>query len=497
MFGIVGGVTAEVAISTEVPLERLEAQICEGAAHLAAGIGRWLLLVGEFDRRKGYERWECRSAAFWLNWHCGISVRTAQDQVRVGRALLEYPSIGEALCSGRLSYSKVRAITRVVTPETEAALIELASAVPTSQIERVVAGRKQVDVNENAAVHKARHLDAYCDEDGSLVGMFRLDPDEGAALLAALTLGKDVLRSQKRSAERSSATAEPKPEMDDCSPASLRPKISNADALALMVETMLAADHATDISRHERTLVVVHLNADGTEAHLHDGPTITAETGRRLACDGSICGLLFAKGSEVLDLGRTQRLPNRAQRRALMARDGGCRFPGCTERRYVEAHHVVHWIDGGPTDLANLVLLCWRHHHAVHEGGFSMRFEHGVVNVWKPDGSLLHSESLLANGPGIVEQNEALGLRITPESVVSQWDGRRLTHEMLSDTVGGLLWLEDRYRREVEATNSATVTAAEHPQGADAEYPAVIVIDDDSDEDVPLVEEWSAVVIAD
>src|SRR5436305_3952518 len=195
MFGIVGGVAEQVTASVEVPLERLEARICEGAAHLAAGVGRWLLLVGEFDRRKGYERWECRSAAFWLNWHCGISVRTAQDHVRVGRALLEYPRIGEALCSGELSYSKVRAITRVVTAETEATLIELASAVPTSQIERVVAGRKQVDVNENGALHNARHLDAYFDEDGSLVGMFRLDPDEGAALLGALTVGKEVLRS--------------------------------------------------------------------------------------------------------------------------------------------------------------------------------------------------------------------------------------------------------------------------------------------------------------
>src|SRR6266446_1906504 len=85
MFGIIGGVAEQVVASTEVPLERLEAQICEGAAHLAAGVGRWLVLVGEFDRRKGYERWECRSTAFWLNWHCGISVRTAQEQVRVGR----------------------------------------------------------------------------------------------------------------------------------------------------------------------------------------------------------------------------------------------------------------------------------------------------------------------------------------------------------------------------------------------------------------------------
>src|SRR3954469_4107093 len=246
MFAILVDVAEQVTTSVEVPLERLEAEICEGAAHVAAGMGQWLLLVGEFDRRKGYERWECRSAAFWLNWHCGIRIRTAQDQVRVGRALLDYPRIAEVLCRGELSYTKVRAITRVVTPETEATLIDLASAVPASQIERVVAGRKRVDVLEDQVAHNVRHLDAYYDDDGSLVGMFRLGPDEGAALLAALTLGKDVLRHQKRSAERSDAGTGRSPESDDCSPQPLRPAVSNADALALMVETMLAADHAKD-----------------------------------------------------------------------------------------------------------------------------------------------------------------------------------------------------------------------------------------------------------
>src|SRR3954447_14821100 len=107
MFGIVIGVDGQAVASVEVPLERLEAQLTEGAAHLAAGMGRWLLLVGEFDRRKGYERWEARSTAHWLNWHCGVSLRTGQEQVRVGRSLLEYPAITEAFCSGRLSYSKV------------------------------------------------------------------------------------------------------------------------------------------------------------------------------------------------------------------------------------------------------------------------------------------------------------------------------------------------------------------------------------------------------
>ena len=482
MFGIITGVAEEVVASVEVPLERLEAQICEGAAHLAAGVGRWLLLVGEFDQRKGYERWECRSTAFWLNWHCGISVRTAREQVRVGRALMDYRRIAEAPCSGRLSYSKVRAITRVVTPETEATLIDLASAVPASQkMERVVAGRKRVDVLENAASHKTRHVDAYYDEDGSLVGMFRLGPDEGAALLAALTLGKDLLRDQKGSAEPSGV--ESKPEADDCSPKPLRPKVSNADALALMVETMLGADHTRDISRHERTLVVVHLDPD--RAHLHEGPNISTETAKRMSCDACVCGVLMRDNVEILDLGRTKRLPNRAQRRALMVRDGGCRFPGCTERRYVEAHHVRHWTDGGPTDLANLLLLCWLHHHAVHEGGFRMTFEHGLGTVWRPDGTLLASESLIAEDPGIVEQNKALGLHITPESVAAQWDGTRLTPEILSDTVTGLLWLEDRCRREAAATNAAAAVVEPDPE-YDADYPDVIVIDDEDDDDLAV-----------
>jgi hypothetical protein len=114
----------------------------------------------------------------------------------VGRALLVYPRVAEALCSGRLSYSKVRAITRVVTPETEATLIDLASAVPTSQIERIVAGRKRVDALGDTDNHRARHFDTYSDDDSSAVGMFRLDADEGAALHAALTLGKEILRGE-------------------------------------------------------------------------------------------------------------------------------------------------------------------------------------------------------------------------------------------------------------------------------------------------------------
>jgi hypothetical protein len=299
--------------------------------------------------------------------------------------------------------------------------------------------------------HAARHLSTLTDDDGSLVGTFRLDPDEGAALLAALTLGKDLLRAG-RSAEHAGEECSAEHSRDDCSTEPLRPAVSNADALALMVETMLAGDHPGSISRHERTLVMVHLDAQSGEAHLHDGPSLEPDSARRVACDASVCGVLL-KDLEVLGLGRTQRLPNRAQRRALMARDGGCRFPGCVERRYVEAHHVLHWIDGGPTDLANLVLLCWRHHHAVHEGGYRMALAAGALTVWRPDGSVLQSDGLFTGDPAaIVAENKRLGLPITSTSVVSQWDGRAVSYP---DAVEGLLRLEDRYRREVEAEDES------------------------------------------
>src|SRR3954447_26010857 len=100
MFGIVIGVDGQAVATAEVPLEHLEAQICEGDAHVAAGMGRWLLLVGEFDRRKGYERWESRSTAFWLNWHCGISVRTAREQVRVGGRCWTTPASAKPCARG-------------------------------------------------------------------------------------------------------------------------------------------------------------------------------------------------------------------------------------------------------------------------------------------------------------------------------------------------------------------------------------------------------------
>lgn len=179
----------------QVPLEHLEAQITQLAGHRSAATCRWLLLVAEFDRREGYARWECRSTAHWLNWHCGVSFPAAREHVRVGRAFDGLPMITSAFAAGTISYSKVRAVTRVATPATEETLLEWAQSATAAQLDRIVAGRQTVGRNEAQQLHLSRHLTARHDDDGSLVGSFRLDPDEGAALLAALTRGKDLLRT--------------------------------------------------------------------------------------------------------------------------------------------------------------------------------------------------------------------------------------------------------------------------------------------------------------
>lgn len=129
----------------ERSLHELEDAITEGAARLDAAMCAWLLDVAEFDRRAGYVSWECRSTAHFLNWRCGVSLHAARQQVRVARALESLPLARAAFADGRLSYSKLRALVKIVTPETEQQLVEWAQCATAAQFEKVVAGRRSVD----------------------------------------------------------------------------------------------------------------------------------------------------------------------------------------------------------------------------------------------------------------------------------------------------------------------------------------------------------------
>ena len=174
-----------------VPTERLEAEICTVAGRLAAMECRWLLLVGEFDRRQAFDAWECRSTAHWLTWKCAMGSRTAHEKVRVARDLEGLPLVTAAFAAGELSYSKVRAISRIATPATEEDLVTIARHATGAQIECLAAGRRRADRLDAESSDTGTGDPGYSvrwhhDESGAVVIHARLAPESGAVVINAL-----------------------------------------------------------------------------------------------------------------------------------------------------------------------------------------------------------------------------------------------------------------------------------------------------------------------
>ncbi len=176
-----------------VPLERLEEQICELAGHLTAATCRFLVLLADFDARRGWASWEMASCASWLSWKCQMSSGTAREHVRVARALRDLPVIRGEFAAARLSYAKVRALTRIATPATEAGLAEIAGPMTGNQLERFARAHRQVSHADDATARIRRRLTWRFEDDGSLAGTFRLPPLAGAVLLKALRAAAEDL----------------------------------------------------------------------------------------------------------------------------------------------------------------------------------------------------------------------------------------------------------------------------------------------------------------
>src|SRR5881628_3278 len=369
-------------------LDRLGDEIAELSAHLDAATAQLLDLIREFDARDGWNT-GFRSCAHWLAWRVGMDLGAARERVRVARALGTLPRLAHALARGELSYAKVRALTRVATPDTEERLLAVGKAGTAEHVERIVRGWRQVDrqaeARQTARRHAGRALHVYQDEDGMIVIRGRLAPEVGAVVMRALDAARETLY------QRSRETAGDM--MIEDVPAETPPMAQQqADALALVAETALHRGIDPD-AVGDRYQVVVHVDAPvlaDTDAPgqsvLEDGTHVSAETSRRLACDASRVVMRHDAQGRAVELGaRTRTIPP-ALRRALDHRDRGCRFPGCGVR-FGQGHHIRHWAHGGPTTLSNLALLCRRHHRAVHEEGYRVeRAPDGALRFLRPDG---------------------------------------------------------------------------------------------------------------
>ena len=467
---------------------------------------RAMQLLAEFHRRDGWRDTGFPSTAEWLAWRIGIRLNAARERLRTALALEELPATSQAMANGELSFTKVRSLTRVATPENEATLLDFARAGSAANLERVVRGWKTLDrkseVTAEQVRYRSRRFSAWVDDDGMVVVRGRLDPEAGAVLMRAVEAAGDALyRRGAEGAEGCDAEAGCQGRTEDEARAGLEettPEQRRADAVGLLAERALAAgfgaasggegrgpdaglahDHEVDgkaddahddasqaehdapaetvnqgqvryrgnvgaevpISgtRAERYQVMLHVDAgtlSGGEApsdaptlsgvptlspggeggapgepgmsELDDGTRVSAETSRRVACDAGLVTIPRGPDGRVLGAGRRTRTVSPALRRALEARDRGCRFPGCG-LRFTDAHHVKHWADGGETSLRNLVLLCRRHHRAVHEGGVQVCLDRdGQVVFFTPKGQPLFG------APPVSPVRRAPPLRPTP-----------------------------------------------------------------------------------
>ena len=520
-------------------IDLLESEIVTLHAHLCAEEYQFLVKLREFDLRRGWEAYHFNHCAEWLNMKCGISLSTGREKLRVAKALFFLPHISGAYQNGELSYSKVRAMTRVATEITERELLGYARKATASQVDQHCAGLRNVQQKFSTPCANRAHDQRKLRLTPTLDGRFLLNgelPEESARLvLKALELCMaQACREKDPSAEDleelENPSAEGVPVWDSEDPAAQRAAAvkrdqQNADALVDIAQVYLAGGTQRKTSTADHYQVLVHVD----EAALRGQPSadsksdLPIETVRRLCCDGSVVAVTESKASNAvkvrvhaeapdrantsrdafevspavstngstgvisavtpvdshngaltdlvddpsrdafavspatpadnaptgsttdsqvntltdsahnpsrdalefspatsaddapagstvnsqdnaltdlagdpsrdafavppaigpnatagrprpsLNLSRKHRLVQPALRRALEARDRGCRFPGCIHERWLDAHHVVHWADGGETSLENTLLLCSSHHRLLHEGGFAIR----------------------------------------------------------------------------------------------------------------------------
>ncbi|HZF30958.1 MAG TPA: DUF222 domain-containing protein [Gammaproteobacteria bacterium] len=444
----------------------LEARMTELWANLNAGTYCFLQLLAEYDRTKGYERHGLVNSAQWLNWMCGIGTVAAREKVRVARALENLPQISALFAKGELSYSKVRAMTRVATPATESVLVHVALHGTASHVEKLVQKYRWTERRDAGKLAQQRHLDrqlSYFFDGDDFVLYARLPPEVGMIVRKALEAAGDLLRASAidPAAQREGHIAAGTWALayQEMSAGAKR-----ADALRLLAETFLAnpSDEPGFSPNAERYQVVVHVDqavlqsqieVDDSEPHrceLDDGPALALDTVRRLSCDAATVGIVEGGDGEPLDIGRKTRVIPVAIQRALRSRDGGCRFPGCDRTRFTEGHHVKHWADGGETKLSNLVTLCGFHHGLVHEGGFGVSTtDDGLFLYTRPDGQRIPDAGKSFRGnisgeeqtPRICALNREAGVQIDASTGRCGWLGETMDY---STAIEGMQSLRDR-----------------------------------------------------
>ena len=454
------------------------------AGHINHADWRFIKLIAAMDRTRGWDERGYCNLGNWLDHRCGLGPCAARERIRIGRALARLPSIDAAFRDGVLSYSKVRAITRVATRENEAMLLAIAGRSSAAELESLVRAHERVGASDRERVpSEARRSLSWHYEDGMVVITAAVPAERGALVIEALQKVVDA-RADERDAHYESllagdcarvaaasdaegadagfvaeptapgpvgnegtngtaeavstgegqhpngaAAAEPAviaAGPGDVSAETERPAAGDSEdeatgaldlpapfAFELSTTEQRYADAFVDIAEHylangpsrrqrrtgQRYEVVLTIGrnelakqsaAGGARYHVDPDWGVDEEDARQIACDADLTEFIQDAGGNLLNYERRRRIVPARLMRALKLRDHNrCRFPGCPHQRYVEAHHIRHWIDGGETRLENLVLLCSAHHRLLHHGAFHITVVDGEIVFVSRDGEVI------------------------------------------------------------------------------------------------------------
>ncbi len=359
-------------MKTLTPIEDLDRNILTLCTRINAATYELLVLIREFDERAGFLKWGLENCAEWLAWRCDLSMTTAMEKVRVAHALKLLPLVSESFAAGELSYSKVRALTRVANRDNEHELLTFAlRATATHVAERCrelrMGSDSSIGVAERAFANRSLRV-RRDSERGMMTITVELPMDSGELVEKALDKARDdeVLAV---------------PDLADTAWSTRQ-----ADAFVNMINAYLCGASGNEAS-NDNYLVTVHVDQSAL-AGQGGRSALPIESVKRLCCDSQAVVITEDNSGEPLSIGRKSRLIPAAIQRAVRARDNNCcTFPGCNNRRFLHCHHVEHWSNGGDTSLDNLMLLCTKHHTLVHEGGF--RIDKDYNDRWcfiRPDG---------------------------------------------------------------------------------------------------------------
>ncbi|MCU1696745.1 MAG: hypothetical protein JWR34_2808 [Mycobacterium sp.] len=315
--------------------------------------GRIVDIVAEIDHDELWGATGARSVPSLVAWMTGVSPRNAETVVAIAQRIEEFPRCAKGMREGRFSLDQVGVIAEKAADGSDAHYAEMAAYSTVNQLRSAIKLEPRPEPEPEPQPEPARSISKTSDEQSSTYKI-TLSHDEAAIVDAALDSHRDALITAWKH-DHTDGSSEQAPPMPN-----------TADGFMSLV----VAGWDVEVARRphgQRTTVVVHVDLESRIAALHLGPLLSDDDRRYLTCDAT-CEAWFERSGQVIGTGRATRTVNRRLRRVLEHRDRCCVVPGCGATRGLHAHHIVHWEDGGLTELDNLVLVCPYHHRAHHRG---------------------------------------------------------------------------------------------------------------------------------